>query len=486
MTLSSRASQLLLALAVCAVAGLSWIALKTPLAALALGLAPFGALFVFRYPVIVVIGFVVFSLFRIHEAYPQLYSLRIPQLLALAALSTIAFQLFTRRLTPFLTPELKLCLGFFALVTIGVVAASNMGLAIGFWTGTTVKIGIMVFAIAWLMRRPGDLALAARIFAVAGLLVAIVAIQNRHAGIGLVEGTRVTIGRDIGSMLGDPNDLALVLLFPTSFAVAMVLRRGLGPLDRVLGALALGAVVLGIVYTQSRGGLLGLMAVLGVYAWNRTRNKALLIVGSAIAGGVLFALAGVGDRSVVAAANGMDESSMGRIYAWQAAFNMALSNPMTGVGLDNFYANYFFFSPHWDGKNHAVHSTWFGVLAETGFLGLGMFLTLVVSTALLALRSERASRSHAIDGDRDTAWIGAAREALLAGLAGFVVSGTFLTMGFIWPFYILHALIVAADRIKPSGTTPTPDRPMRAATAASTRNANQSASSEYISTNSTL
>ena len=30
-----------------------------------------------------------------------------------------------------------------------------------------------------------------------------------------------------------------------------------------------------------------------------------------------------------------------------------------------------------------------------------------------------------------------------AGLVGFIVSGTFLTMGFLWPFYILLALAVA-------------------------------------------
>ncbi|MEQ9182544.1 MAG: O-antigen ligase family protein [Thalassobaculaceae bacterium] len=449
--MTGRLSQALIALGFCGLAGAAWFAAKTPLVALALGLLPFGALFVLRMPVIVIIGFVVFSLFRIHEAYPQLYSLRIPQLLALAAFATIGYQLLTRRLVPFLTFELKLALAFFALVSFDVVFASNVGLAMGFWTGTYVKIAVMVFAIAWLVRRPQDLALTARLFAVAGFLVAIVAIQNRLNGIGLVEGTRVTIGRDFGSMLGDPNDLALVLLFPTSFAAAMVLRRGLGPVDRIIGLVVLVALIFGVLYTQSRGGLLGLIGVAGVYAWNRTRNKALLIVAGGAVGAVLFMLAGVGDRSVVAAADGVDESSMGRLYAWEAAFYMALSNPLTGVGLDNFYANYFFYSNHWDGKNHAVHSTWFGVLAEAGFLGFFVFVAFVWATVRLSMRSVAAAERLPIRTDRSAAWIGAVREALLAGLAGFVISGTFLTMGFIWPVYILHALIVAADRILPDG-----------------------------------
>jgi putative inorganic carbon (hco3(-)) transporter len=33
--------------------------------------------------------------------------------------------------------------------------------------------------------------------------------------------------------------------------------------------------------------------------------------------------------------------------------------------------------------------------------------------------------------------------ALVAGLAGFAVSGTFLTQGFTWPFYIKLGLVVA-------------------------------------------
>lgn len=39
-----------------------------------------------------------------------------------------------------------------------------------------------------------------------------------------------------------------------------------------------------------------------------------------------------------------------------------------------------------------------------------------------------------------------AAQAVLAGLVGTVVSGTFLTQGFNWPIYILAALIIALAR----------------------------------------
>ena len=451
----TRTAQSALAIGICLLAGASWFVLKTPLFAVVLGLLPFAGLFVLRFPVVVVIAFIVFSLFRIHEAYPQLGPFRLPQLLALGAFATLGYQLMTRRAEVFLTVELKLLLGFFGLVSLGVVAATNFGLAFKFWNGTFVKVVIMTFAIAWLVRRPNDLAVAGRVFVIAGILVALVAIQNRLNEIGLVEGTRVTIGRSFGSMLGDPNDLALVLLFPTGFACAMIVGRGLGAGDRMLGTIAIVTIFFGILFTQSRGGLLGLVAVLGVFAWNRSRNKLLLIVLGLIGGAALFAVAGIGDRSVVAAAEGMDESAAGRLHAWEAAFGMALAHPLTGVGLDNYYVNYYLYSSFWDGKNHAVHSTWFGVMAESGFLGFIVFLTMVIATIRRSLKSTAAAFAFARPVARKDAWIGVSREALLAAIAGFCVSGTFLTQGFIWPFYILMALVVAADRIQPAaGETP--------------------------------
>jgi hypothetical protein len=38
-------------------------------------------------------------------------------------------------------------------------------------------------------------------------------------------------------------------------------------------------------------------------------------------------------------------------------------------------------------------------------------------------------------------------EAVIAALAGFCVSGAFLTQAFTWPFYILLAFLVAGRRM---------------------------------------
>ena len=209
-------------------------------------------------------------------------------------------------------------------------------------------------------------------------------------------------------------------------------------------------VLSAIVATQSRGGLLGVCAVMGIFGLHRVRSKALLITLGIAALSILFVMAGVSGReSGGAHEEGIDESAMGRLYAWEAAIGMALHNPISGVGLDNFLSNYFAYSSHWDGMNHAVHSTWFGVLAETGFLGLIIFIAMILSIARVARYALRVFAPSSQQHDYSPILFAMA-QALQAGLAGFCVSGTFLTMGFTWPVYILLALSIALSRaVKP-------------------------------------
>ncbi|WP_411991150.1 O-antigen ligase family protein [Agarivorans sp. DSG3-1] len=433
--------------ALLAVALISLVWLKVPnlLIPMALGVIPLCVVVVFKLPFWVVLGFVCFSFFRIHEAFPALYVLRIPQLLALGSLACLAWHLFiSRKLQIFWSRELSWLMAFFILCAIGVVFASSRPVAMAYFNGVFSKIGLMTVAIAWLMRKPEDFSKAAIAFFICGLMIAIVALQNAAAGREMVEGTRVTIGRSMGSVLGDPNDLALTLLFPLGFALAFSLQRG-SWFIRLLAVCSTIAIIAAMLATQSRGGLLGIATISAVLAWRRVENKTLLISIGALALPILFVLAGVSERSSGGAGeSGIDESSMGRIYAWQAAFKMALYNPLTGVGLDNFYANYYFFSSHWDGKNHAVHSTWFGVLAETGFLGFTVFCILVFKVCRLA-----HGNLHLLAKQQANANLGllACAEGVFAGLLGTIVSGTFLTQGFTWPVYIFTALVVAIAQL---------------------------------------
>ncbi|RBP16102.1 O-antigen ligase [Roseiarcus fermentans] len=409
-----------------------------PLAPLAIAVLPFAGLIAFSNPFALCLAFVIFSFFRIHEAFPALGPLHIPQLIAIPTLMVLCWHVLVKRsIELYWSRLLTIFAIFFVFVTLGLPFAVSRPEAVGFYTANYWKVAIMTLAIAWLTRRPRDFAIASHAFVVAGVLIAGVAIYNRTHGIGLVEGTRVTIGRDIQSLLGDPNDLSLVLLFPLSFAVSLFARRT-SWLSALFGMAASVAIVVAIIDTQSRGGLLGLMTVFAVYGARMIKSKALLITIAVVAAMALFAAAGISGRQSGGSAetdNGIDESSMGRIYAWHAAWNMALARPLNGVGLNNFVINYFFYSPHWDGHNHAVHSTWFDVLGTTGFPGIIAFVAMVVTVIRMSFLALRKLES--VKAPMPARAMG---HAVLAGVAGFCVSGTFLTQGFTWSIYVLVAL----------------------------------------------
>lgn len=427
--------------------GLAWSVFPHPALPLAIALIPIATLFVLSQTFWLVTLFVLFSFFRIHEAIPALYSLKIPLLLSMGALFALLWHtLISKSLNIYWHHSLSWLAAFWVLVTIGIVFSSNFGVALASFKGIYWKIIVMTLAITWLTNSEKNLGLISLLIVLAGLLIACVALSNSINGVGLVEGTRVTIGRQLGSMLGDPNDLSLVLMFPLAFAIGLATTKGGSVSVRLLSSIIIILLMAAVIATQSRGGLLGSLAVLGVFAIKLIRSKALLILIGIVATGVLFVAAGISDRaSGGAAEEGIDASAMGRLYAWEAAIGMALDNPLTGVGLDNFYSNYYFYSPHWDGLNHAVHSTWFGVLAETGILGLVVFICFIGSLIRTARRTLRSldnnehPRSHQLL---------ACANSVYAGLLGIIVSGTFLTQGFNWPIYILAALTVAVAKLE--------------------------------------
>lgn len=422
--------------------GLAWFVLPHPLLAIVIGLAPFALLVVLREPFLMVLLFIIFSFFRIHEVIPVLYPMKIPLMLSLASVLTLFWHLvLTQRIELYWSKPLTLFAVFVGMVIISIVLAENRGIAITFFKATYWKVVLMTFAITYLTQKPRDFNLANILLTCAGALVAIVALSNKVNGIGLVEGTRVTIGRQLGSLLGDPNDLALVLMFPASFALSLIVTKGLPRATHLLGYISLPLIFSAIIATQSRGGLLGIMAVFGIYVYRKMKSKLLFFALGGFGASILYVAAGISDRaSGGAGEEGIDASAMGRLYAWQAAYRMALENPLTGVGMKNFYPNYYYYSSHWDGINHAVHSTWFGMMAETGFLGLIIFVSFlgtVIYTCKTTLEKIEANL------DKFPALYLCTAQALLGGLAGTTISGTFLTHGFNWPFYILTGLVVA-------------------------------------------
>jgi len=408
-----------------------------------IALLPALIVFSLKTPFLLCLTFICFSFFRIHEIFPLLSPLHLPQLLALATLFSLGCNLWFKNINLFFSRELMLFSFFALLVAIGAFMATNRAVAMQSFTDTYIKITIMVFAISWLLAKKEQFRIVIITMIFCGLITSLATLYNKVNKLELVEGTRVTIGRSIGSMLGDPNDLALVLLFPAGFCLAYALTKGVGPWSKRLCILIFIAIFAAIIATQSRGGLLGILSVCGLFAWKNIKNKTIIF--AAIPFVLIFLMFAAGlDSRQSGAVEGMeiDDSAMGRLYAWQAAFNMALQHPLNGVGINNFISNYFAYSQHWDGQNHAVHSTWFGILAETGFLGLLVFIAIIVRLFIL---SSKSLNYFLKDDEHYCPVLFANAQAIQAGILSFCVSGSFLTMGFTWPIYILLSMTIALN-----------------------------------------
>jgi putative inorganic carbon (HCO3(-)) transporter len=439
----------LAAIAACLLA-VPWLFLPLPQLPLVLMLSVATLAIGIRYPTLILAAFLCLSLFRIHEVYPEINALRLPLVFSAVALAALAWHVFvthTRR--PFWSFELGALAAFFGIVTFGMIYADSGSLAWASWTDVFSKITVMTIAIAWTIRSPSDFELVARAFVLSGLLVACVAVYNKYSGIGLVNVTRVTVGRDLGGNLGDPNELALLLLIPLSFSLAFVAQDS-GPLNRVFGIVAAPAILLATIFTQSRGGLLGLLAVLFVFG-ARLRSKALLGVLAIVVSVGLYLAMGIPERAADTGGISHDESVLDRLSAWRGAIDMALDRPLTGVGLANFSNSLPKYHP---GLSMVAHSTWLGVLAEIGIPGFIAFIVLVAATGRSAVLSRRVLQLRQSGGDIMKPF----STALVAAFAGFCLAASFLSHGFSWPLYVLVGLVAAVSRYALESTLATPVR----------------------------
>jgi putative inorganic carbon (hco3(-)) transporter len=127
---------------------------------------------------------------------------------------------------------------------------------------------------------------------------------------------------------------------------------------------------------------------------------------------------------------------------------MVLQRPITGAG---FHWSY---DPAWVNRElegtglpplmtaKAPHSNWFEMLGDHGFVGLAIFVAILISTALDATWLVRHSR-----GNPDLEWANSLGRMLQASLIGYCAGGSFATQAMYDGFYAVVIITAAARRI---------------------------------------
>ncbi|HXJ44258.1 MAG TPA: O-antigen ligase family protein, partial [Bryobacteraceae bacterium] len=266
---------------------------------------------------------------------------------------------------------------------------------------------------------------------IGGLFPAAGVLRNYLYG-NLVEGRAAWVG-----IFANPNDLAysLVILLP----LALFLAPGLRPMPRLALMGISAAYIAAIFVTFSRGGAVGLVAVIALYAW-RKKNAllqgliVLLVVAGVIIAGRLWT------RSEDFSHLNGDISFRQRWATSQAGLAMFADHPLLGVGLGCSVIAWPLYAPAdlYTRTALVTHNTFIQPLAEIGMAGFLPFILFVGFGLYYARNLALESSSNGL------ANLGAGLEI---SLWGFVVCGLSGPYTLSWFPYILVGLVSAARRV---------------------------------------
>lgn len=245
------------------------------------------------------------------------------------------------------------------------------------------------------------------------------------------------------STLGQPNWLAawVVALLPLSIALSFERKTK----DPYFWAYLLISILLfwTLIFTKSRSGFLAFLTATGVFWLGQIyvhRSKLgfllkrffvfnLLFLSICLISGTqwtpsLYAYLNHPETKTVKAEPGTSletggtESGIIRKIVWKGAYDVFKNFPVVGTGVETFAYSYYLFRPiehnitsEWDYIYNKAHNEFLNMAANTGMLGLGSYLLLIVSIVYLLIKTNSENKSI--------------NTALLAGFVSLSVSNFF-------------------------------------------------------------
>jgi len=402
-----------------------------------------------RLPLTILCVSLLFEYLRIHDIVPILGKLKIQT--AFQALLVLIVIRQIREAKIRFAPQSRLLLSFLAVAFITFPLATNWYYAYDFaYSLALTSTGY--FGIVYIIRREQDLR---TFFAWLIGIHIYLALRYRGGGAG-------------GYFLGDENDFSLALNIALPLAVYLF-RQAPTTRRRIGWGVGIGAMVIAIVFSSSRGGFVGLVAI-GLY-WAITSRKKGEALGTVVLAGILvLAIAPPEYWTRIQTITSTEEgSAQERRYYWAAARREFMTSPIWGVGGGNFgvllpdYADEFPEDKRPNQWGRATHSLYFQILAEFGLLGV----SLIGGILVLSYRDLRHIRTLARKG-RCSRSIEQLAECLQLSWVGFLVSGAFISVLSYPHLYYLTALTIVAYRFaleQSISPTPQPSKPAQSAIA---------------------
>jgi putative inorganic carbon (HCO3(-)) transporter len=247
-----------------------------------------------------------------------------------------------------------------------------------------------------------------------------------------------------GSFIVGNNEIAfaLLIILPLMHYLQIISTNKWIKRAVVVAMILCGFAILG---SYSRGALLGSASMIFAL-WLKGRNK--LLRGSIILVVIITALSFMPDqwmeRMDTIETYQQDGSAMGRINAWWFAYNLANENILTGGGYGSFSKELFFIYAPDPTDYHDAHSIYFEVLAEQGYIGLLLFVSIGLLTYLTGKWIIRNSKNN-----KELQWASDLAAMLQVSLIGYSVGGAFLGLAYFdLPYHIMAIMLLVQQQVR--------------------------------------
>jgi O-antigen ligase len=406
------------------------------------------------------LAFTAVLLFRPQDQIPGLRSIHIAEICALIGLGPMLLHRFARRLPVFrVTPETTAMVLFGGVILATAPFSFWPGGAVQEFTDEYVKVLVVFVLMMNTLTTPKRLEQLTWLILLCVGYVALRGVVDYARGVNLIEGNRLTGA--VNGVYGNPNDLALVMATFVPVAAVVMISRRYSVSKRLIAATITLLMLATIVFTKSRGGMLGLGAALVALAFLGSRVRrgfaaalvALLLVAAPFAPHSFWTrMASIVDEQQDA--REFTGSREARRVVMQEAFDTFIDHPLTGIGAGQFQ-NYN--PPGRRERWRESHNSMLQVAAETGIFGLACFTFLIAAAALGAARTRRmlvrAARwpnpavIDAVLSPADREALNVHTVGMTASLVGWFVCAQFASVAYSWTFYYLLALIVAGREL---------------------------------------
>jgi O-antigen ligase len=330
-----------------------------------------------------------------------------------------------------------LFLGWVTLSTAWATNTADAMLDVRNW----LTAGATFVVVATTVRTPRGIALLTGgfVFGALAAVVAGLALTGLHPAV-----SAINSAADVRLSTGatDPNYLAATVVAALALSGGLAVWRR-ETWVRLLLACAAPILLYGLIATQSRGGLIAaaVSIVVGAAVLPTQRRRILAALIPIIA---LMALFFTVNPEAYHRLSQQDGGGDGRTELWRIAWRIAEDHPLVGIGVNNFVAREQAYVLRVGSLEHAqqlviddpkvVHNMYLQMLAETGIIGLTLFVAMIVA---LLRATYRAARELERVGARAAGTF--ARSVLVAQIA-MLTASAFLSNGPDRRYWVLFAL----------------------------------------------